>query len=55
MRPTSWCASRSAAILYGKDRHFEPILTQTGSSFRSDLVYGALTWRTMWNARHILG
>ena len=47
------CASRSAAILYGKSPGFRLISALTGSSLRLYPVYGVLTWRAMWNARHV--
>jgi hypothetical protein len=40
-------------ISYGKAPHFRLILTWTGASLRHCRVYGALTWRTIWNARHV--
>ena len=49
----SRCASRSAAILYGKEPHFRLISARTGNSLRHCRFYGALSWRAMWNARHV--
>jgi hypothetical protein len=48
-----WCASRSAAILYGKDHHFGLISAGRGGSLRPRAVYGALSWRAIRNARHV--
>jgi hypothetical protein len=43
----------AAAILYGKGVVSGLIPAWTGVSLRSDAVYGVLSWRAMWNARHI--
>ena len=50
---TSRCASRSTAISYGKAPHFQLISACPDASLRACRVYGALTWRAIWNARHV--
>ena len=51
----SRCASRAAAILYGKGAVFGVIPAVRRRSLRHDRIYGVLSWRTMWNARHVSG
>jgi hypothetical protein len=42
-------------VLYGKAPHLRLISASTGGSLRPHAVYGVLSWRTMWNARHVPG
>jgi hypothetical protein len=49
------CASRSAAILYGKEPGLGLVLARSRCFVTQRPVYGVLSWRAMWNARHVPG
>src|SRR5271165_54879 len=49
------CASRAAAILYGKGAVFRVIPASRRRSLRHDRIYGVLSWRAIWIARHVSG
>ena len=50
---TSRCASRSAAILYGKEPGPGLVLVRSRCFVTQHSTYGVLSWRAIWNARHV--